>query len=254
VSVRDDTPSLRLQAGPVLVGTLRALAANWRWLPRLLWLPALVAFAVALVHVYLLSAPAAQVGVWVLTVPVMVLLGVAWHRLLLLGPKTVRAPAIRWRSRHTRYLGVALGVAALHVLLYGVLVVAVAGMPMDTTSRLVGLLVTLWFTVTLFTPLTLKLPSSATGQSVPARAWQTRPAHFGNAALVWLGVVPATAALLVGAALLIAPAGAPVPVHLAATLLGAALVPLALLVPVTAISLMFRALRSAKPSSASWPG
>ncbi|SDG30648.1 hypothetical protein SAMN05216241_108106 [Limimonas halophila] len=253
MSAQEEMPPLRLQAGPVLVGTVRVLMANWRWLPRLLGLPALAAFAAALVHVYALPGLAGT-AVWVLTVPLLVLLAVAWHRLILLGPKAVRAPAVRWRGRHTRYLGVALGVAGIHFLLYGVLVVAVAGMPMDTTSRLVGLLVTLWFTVTLFTPLTLKLPSHATGQSVPARAWQTRPAHFGNAALVWLGVVPATAVLLAGAGLLIAPFGAPVPVHLAATLVGAALVPLTLLLPVTAISLMFRALRSAKPSSASWPG
>lgn len=238
----EEPPPVRLQPGPVLLGTVWVLVASRRQFAALAWPAALAVLLAALVHVHAFGAVAAAGAAWVAVLPPLIVLAVAWHRVILLG---VRAPKLRWRRRHTVYTGVALGVAALHVLLYAVFVVAIAGMPMHTGARLASLLVTLWFTITLFTPLTLKLPACATGLSLPDRAWQSRPAHFGNAALVWLGVVPPGAVLAGLAGLLIAPTGAPLAVHLAASVAGAALVPLAAVLPVTAVSLMFRALRTA---------
>jgi len=249
-----EPPPVRLRAGPVLLGTGREVIARRHWLAKLAWPSALAVFLTALIHVHALGASAAGAVVWLLPVPLLVLLAVAWHRLVLQGHRAVRAPALGWRQRHTRYLGVALGVLAIHLVLYGVLVVVVAAVPMDTRARLIGLLVTLWFTITLFTPLTLKLPARATSLRLPARTWQSRPAHFGNAALVWLGVVPASAGLAFLAGVLIAPTGAPPAVHLAGCFVGAGLVPLAVVLPVTAASLMFQALRAPGPAAPAWPG
>jgi len=240
-------PPVRLATGPVLAGCARDLSRHARWVPGLAWPTVLAASAAALIQSYALTAPLGRLAVAAAVVPFAVMLVVAWQRLLLLGPDRVTAPPVRWTRRHTRVLALLVGVVAAHAAVLAFVLVAVAALPMRPPVRAWILLASVWFVVTLFTPLSLKLPGAAAGLTPPPRAWQARPAHFGNAALVWLAVFLVSGPLAAGAGLLIASAGAPVAVHVPGAIVGAGVICLALLVGATAKTRMLRALSTPAP-------
>ena len=176
----------RIDVAPVLAGTLRALRDHLAVIPKLAWPAVLVALLVPVVQRFAFPGVEAAASLNLLTLPFDLMLGAAWLRLLLLGRQHTRVPALGWGKAETDFLIWALvfGVAVLGAVVLITLVIS--NLPISEQVGRIAIAVAAWITLTLMTPLAVRVPVRVIRAEVPGRAWQARLANVPNAALVWL--------------------------------------------------------------------
>ena len=176
----------RIDVGPVLAGTLRALRDHLAVIPKLAWPAVLVALLVPVVQRFAFPNIEAATSLNLLTLPFDLMLGAAWLRLLLLGRQHARVPALGWGKAETDFLIWALvfGVAVLGAIVLITLVIS--NLPISEQVGRIAIAVVAWITLTLMTPLAVRVPVRVIRAEVPGRAWQARLANVPNAALAWL--------------------------------------------------------------------
>ena len=176
----------RIDVGPVLAGTLRALRDHLAVIPKLAWPAVLVALLVPVVQRFAFPNIEAAASLNLLTLPFDLMLGAAWLRLLLLGRQHARVPALGWGKAETDFLIWALvfGVAVLGAIVLITLVIS--NLPISEQVGRIAIAVVAWITLTLMTPLAVRVPVRVIRAEVPGRAWQARLANVPNAALAWL--------------------------------------------------------------------
>lgn len=177
---------LRLEAAPAVADTLQTLARLARWAPRLAWPAFVIALVMALLDTYVIPYAWAGSLLYVFVFPFDIMLAVAWHRLILLGPNAVQSPPVAWRRRHLHYLVHAvifIAILAALVLLF-VLIMGTAALPTFVLLSVTGL--GIWLIVTLLTPLALKLPARASDWELAPIQWRKQPVVVANIAVVWL--------------------------------------------------------------------
>ncbi len=176
----------RIDVGPVLAGTVRALADQVRTIPRLVWPAVLVALLVPVVQRFAFPNVEAAASLNLLTLPFDIMLGTAWLRLLLLGRAHARIPALGWGKAETDFLiwAFVFAVAVLGAIVLITLVIS--NLPVGEQAGKIAIAAAAWITLTLMTPLALRVPVRVIRAEVPGRAWQARLANLPNAALAWL--------------------------------------------------------------------
>jgi hypothetical protein len=114
------------------------------------------------------------------------MLGTAWLRLLLLGRAHARVPAVGWGKAETDFLiwAFVFAVAVLGSIVLITLVIS--NLPIGEQAGRLAIAAVAWITLTLMTPLALRVPVRVIRAEVPGRAWQARLANVPNAALAWL--------------------------------------------------------------------
>ncbi|MBK1666769.1 hypothetical protein CKO28_01760 [Rhodovibrio sodomensis] len=188
----DTAPSLtstgqgRIDTGPVLAGTVRALRGHLGLIPRLAWPAVLVALLVPMVQRFGFPNVEAAASLNLLTLPFDVMLATAWLRLLLLGRPHARVPALGWGKAETDFLIWAF-VFAVSVLGAIVLItLVISNLPIGEQAGRIAIAATAWVTLSLMTPLAVRVPVRTIRAELPGRAWQARLANVPNAALAWL--------------------------------------------------------------------
>jgi hypothetical protein len=176
----------RIDTGPVLAGTVRALREHLALIPKLAWPALLVALLVPTVQRFAFPGVEAAASLNLLTLPFDIMLATAWLRLLLLGRDHTRVPAVGWGKAETDFLiwAFVFAVAVLGSIVLITLVVS--NLPIDERTGRIVIAVAAWITLTLMTPLAIRVPVRVVRAEVPGRAWQARLANVPNAALVWL--------------------------------------------------------------------
>ncbi|MBK1697236.1 hypothetical protein [Rhodovibrio salinarum] len=188
-----DTPPLlsttgegRIDAGPVLIGTVRALKQHAALIPRLAWPALLVALLVPIVQRFAFANAETAASLHLLTLPFDLMLGTAWLRLLLLGCDHARIPALGWGKAETDFTiwAFVFAIAILGAIVMITLVIS--NLPISEQTGRLAIAIAAWLTLSLMTPLALRVPVRVVRAEVPGRAWQARLANVPNAALVWL--------------------------------------------------------------------
>jgi hypothetical protein len=176
----------RINVGPVLAGTLNALRDHLAVIPKLAWPAVLVALLVPVVQRFAFPNVEAAASLNLLTLPFDIMLGTAWLRLLLLGRAHARVPAVGWGKAETDFLiwAFVFAVAVLGSLVLITLVIS--NLPIGEQAGRLAIAAVAWITLTLMTPLAVRVPVRVIRAEVPGRAWQARLANVPNAALAWL--------------------------------------------------------------------
>ena len=176
----------RIDVGPVLAGTLRALRDHLAVIPKLAWPAVLVALLVPVVQRFAFPNIEAAASLNLLTLPFDIMLGTAWLRLLLLGRAHARVPAVGWGKAETDFLiwAFVFAVAVLGSIVLITLVIS--NLPIGEQAGRLAIAAVAWITLTLMTPLAVRVPVRVIRAEVPGRAWQARLANVPNAALAWL--------------------------------------------------------------------
>jgi hypothetical protein len=176
----------RIDVGPVLAGTLRALRDHLAVIPKLAWPAVLVALLVPVVQRFAFPNIEAAASLNLLTLPFDIMLGIAWLRLLLLGRAHARVPAVGWGKAETDFLiwAFVFAVAVLGSIVLITLVIS--NLPIGEQTGRLAIAAVAWITLTLMTPLAIRVPVRVIRAEVPGRAWQARLANVPNAALAWL--------------------------------------------------------------------
>ena len=176
----------RIDVGPVLAGTLRALRDHLAVIPKLAWPAVLVALLVPVVQRFAFPNIEAAASLNLLTLPFDIMLGTAWLRLLLLGRAHARVPAVGWGKAETDFLIWAFVFAVAMLGSIVLITLVISNLPIGEQAGRLAIAAVAWITLTLMTPLAVRVPVRVIRAEVPGRAWQARLANVPNAALAWL--------------------------------------------------------------------
>jgi hypothetical protein len=212
----DATGPGRIDTGPVIAGTLRALARHLGIVPGLVWPAVLVALLVPVVQRFAFPDVDAAASLNLLTLPFDIMLGTAWLRLLLLGRDHARVPALGWGKAETDFLIWALVFAVSMLGAIVLITLVISNLPIGEQAGKIAIAAAAWITLSLMTPLALRVPVRVIRAEVPGRAWQARLANVPNAALAWLIYLTFAIALTQGPAHLPQPQDPSVALPLAA--------------------------------------
>jgi len=176
----------RIVTGPVVAETVRAITGRLPLIPRLAWPAVLVALLVPVAQRLAFPGTEAAASLTLLTVPFDIMLGTAWLRLVLLGRRHARVPALGWGKAETDFLIWAFVFAIAVVGAVVLITLVVSNLPIGEQAGKIAIAGAAWITLTLMTPLALRVPVRVIRAEVPGRAWQARLANVPNAALAWL--------------------------------------------------------------------